>query len=166
MCGPSPCCNIWRRKGGLAPIHSMVERAKSESFDELVEWAYSTLPPEIRRLRDFPGIQVLDEPPEAVPRRQGPGKETLGLFSGIYRTQQRHDDVAGGPAFQPPTQLLRWVPRPSRGLRRAGITISDRIGLLSSHSRIPPLSQKARQRWGTLFLAAAGEKQIPPFGSE
>jgi hypothetical protein len=69
---------------------------------------------------------------------------------------------AGGPAFQPRTQLLLWVPRPSRGLRRAGITIADRIGLLSSHTRIPPLSQKARQRWGALFRAPAGEKQIPP----
>jgi predicted Zn-dependent protease with MMP-like domain len=97
----------------------MVERTKSESFDELVEWAYSTLPREIRVLRDFPGIQVLDEPPEAVTRRKGPGKETLGLFSGIYRTQQRHDDVRLAPnsifVFRGPIQ------RCSRGNLRAEV---------------------------------------------
>ena len=29
---------------------------------------------------------------------------------------------------------------------------------------VPPLSQKAGQRWGTLFLAGASEMQILPFG--
>ncbi len=117
---PPRCCNIWRRKGGPAPIHPMVERTKSESFDELVEWAYSTLPREIRVLRDFPGIQVLDEPPEAVTRRNRvPGTETLGLFSGIHRTQQRHDDVMTAPnlifVFRGPIQ------RCSRGDLRAEV---------------------------------------------
>ena len=48
----------------------MAETTKSESFDKIVEWAYSTLPQEIRELPDFPGIQVLDEPPENVLKRK------------------------------------------------------------------------------------------------
>lgn len=93
----------------------------SESFDELVEWAYSTLPQEIRELPDFPGIQVLDEPPEGVVTRKKwlPGKETLGLYSGIHRTQQRHDDVRIAPnlifVFRGPIQ------RCSRGDLRAEV---------------------------------------------
>jgi predicted Zn-dependent protease with MMP-like domain len=70
----------------------MAETTKSESFDEIVEWAFGTLPQEIRELPDFPGIQVLDEPPENVLKRTK-GGETLGLYNGIHRTQQRHDDV-------------------------------------------------------------------------
>ncbi len=35
---------------------------------------------------------------------------------------------AGGPGFQSPTQLLLWVPRPSRSLRRAGTTTAETIG--------------------------------------
>ncbi len=36
----------------------MAEGTNSESFEEIVEWAYSTLPQKIRDLPDFPGIQV------------------------------------------------------------------------------------------------------------
>jgi predicted Zn-dependent protease with MMP-like domain len=77
----------------------MAEPYELERFDEIVEWAYSTLPQEIRELSDFPGIQVLDEPPESVlkPIRRGPGKELLGLYSGVRRTHQRHDDVRIAP---------------------------------------------------------------------
>jgi predicted Zn-dependent protease with MMP-like domain len=44
----------------------MADPANPESFEEIVEWAYSTLPQKIRHLRDFPGIQVVDEPPADV----------------------------------------------------------------------------------------------------
>jgi len=71
----------------------MTEASSDASFEKIVEWAYRTLPEKIRDLPDFPGIQVLDEPPESVLRKWVPGKETLGLYSGIRRTQQRHDDV-------------------------------------------------------------------------
>jgi len=53
----------------LAPIQ---EATNSETFEDMVEWAYSTLPQKIKDLPDFPGIQVVDEPPagyvEANPR--------------------------------------------------------------------------------------------------
>ena len=77
----------------------MAETTKSESFDKIVEWAYSTLPQEIRELPDFPGIQVLDEPPENVLKRKKwlTGRETLGLYRGIHRTQQRHNDLRIAP---------------------------------------------------------------------
>ena len=44
----------------------MVRDTNPESFEQVVEWAYSTLPQEVRDLPDFPGIQVLDEPPADV----------------------------------------------------------------------------------------------------
>ena len=44
----------------------MADATNPESFEEIVEWAYSTLPQKIRRLPDFPGIQVADEPPADV----------------------------------------------------------------------------------------------------
>ena len=76
----------------------MADTRNDESFEAIVEWAYSTLPPKIRDLPDFPGIQVVDEPPSALRRKKWlTGKEMLGLFSGIHRTQQRHDDVRIAP---------------------------------------------------------------------
>ena len=94
----------------------------SEDFDELVEWAYTTLPQQIRELPDFPGIQVVDEPPEHVSNRKKrfpPGKETLGLFSGVGRTERRHNDVRLSPdlifVFRGPIQ------RCSRGDLRAEV---------------------------------------------
>ena len=37
--------------------------ANTETFDEIVEWAYSTLPQTVKDQPDFPGIQVAEEPP-------------------------------------------------------------------------------------------------------
>ena len=74
----------------------MSESANSESFEDIVQWAYSTLPQEIRDLPDFPGIQVSEEPPEDVlkdvaKRKNWPkGTEMLGLYSGVYRTERQH----------------------------------------------------------------------------
>jgi hypothetical protein len=44
----------------------MADTTDPKSFEEIVEWAYGTLPRKIRRLPDFPGIQVVDEPPADV----------------------------------------------------------------------------------------------------
>jgi len=44
----------------------MADTTNSSNFEELVEWAYSTLPQKVRHLPDFPGIQVVDEPPAEV----------------------------------------------------------------------------------------------------
>lgn len=99
----------------------MAESTKSESFEEIVEWAFSTLPQEIRELQDFPGIQVLDEPPEYLLRKKKllPGRELLGLCSGIPRTKKRHDDLRIAPdlifVFRGPIQ------RCSRGDLRAEV---------------------------------------------
>jgi len=70
-----------------------------DSFDKIVEWAYGTLPEEIRKLPDFPGIQVLDEPPQYVlkGKRRLPGRKPLGLYNGVPRTQRRHNDVMMAP---------------------------------------------------------------------
>ncbi len=141
----------------------MIERAKSESFDGLVEWAYSTLPQEIRDLPDFPGIQVLDEPPEGVLRRNKwlPGKETLGLYSGIHRTQQRHDDVRTAPnlifVFRGPIQ------RCSRGDLRAEVknVVWHEVAHWLGHSE----DEVEELGLGPLLLAGNGTLRKPESGA-
>jgi predicted Zn-dependent protease with MMP-like domain len=66
----------------------MTQPTDTESFEQIVEWAYSTLPEKIRELPDFPGIQVVDEPPHEALKKRRPGTELLGLYSGILRTQR------------------------------------------------------------------------------
>ena len=46
----------------------MADNSDPESFEEIVEWAYGTLPQKVRDLPDFPGIQVVEEPPADVLR--------------------------------------------------------------------------------------------------
>ena len=66
----------------------MADTTNPQSFERIVEWAYSTLPPKIRDLPDFPGIQVVDEPPAEVlegiskKKKWRRGTELLGLYSG------------------------------------------------------------------------------------
>jgi len=99
----------------------MAEARRSESFEEIVEWAYRTLPQEIRDLPDFPGIQVADEPPEGILKRKNrpPGSEMLGCYSGIPRTVRQHNLVRKSPdlifVFRGPIQ------RCSRGDLRAEV---------------------------------------------
>src|SRR5678815_5950475 len=70
-----------------------------ESFEEIVEWAYSTLPRKIRDLPDFPGIQVVDEPPADAledisnKKKWRRGTELLGLYSGVFRTKRSFNQV-------------------------------------------------------------------------
>jgi len=49
-----------------AKVGSMAPTPKPETFEEIVDWAYRTLPSKIRDLPDFPGIQVVDEPPAKI----------------------------------------------------------------------------------------------------
>jgi predicted Zn-dependent protease with MMP-like domain len=81
----------------------MTEASNSASFEQVVGWAYSTLPEKIRNLRDFPGIQITDEPPEEMyekmsKQRNWPrGTELLGCYSGKRRTQREHNFVQTAP---------------------------------------------------------------------
>ncbi len=81
----------------------MVGDTNSNSFEEIVEWAYSTLPRKIRDLPDFPGIQVVDEPPaevlEDISNREKwrHGTELLGLYSGTFRTKRSFTQVKYAP---------------------------------------------------------------------
>jgi predicted Zn-dependent protease with MMP-like domain len=74
----------------------MGEAITPQIFEEIVKWAYGTLPQKIKELPDFPGIQVLDEPPADVlktirEKRNWPvGSEMLGLYSGVHRTERQH----------------------------------------------------------------------------
>jgi predicted Zn-dependent protease with MMP-like domain len=73
---------------------AMTKTPNMAGFEKIVEWAYSSLPEKIRDLPDFPGIQVVDEPPDQMfermsKRRNWPrGTELLGCYSGISRTQR------------------------------------------------------------------------------
>ncbi len=69
------------------------------TFEDLVEWAYSTLPQKVKDLPDFPGIQILDEPPPDILKKNNlpPGHEMLGCYTGLFRTQRRHNIVQMAP---------------------------------------------------------------------
>ena len=71
----------------------MAEATNSESFEEVVEWAYGTLPQEIRDRPDFPGIQVADEPPEGYLKTRNRRTELLGLHVGVHRTERQWNDL-------------------------------------------------------------------------
>jgi predicted Zn-dependent protease with MMP-like domain len=81
----------------------MADTTNPESFEEIVEWAYSTLPQKIRDLPDFPGIQVVDEPPADVledisnRKKWRRGTELLGLYSGTFRTKRSYTQVKYAP---------------------------------------------------------------------
>jgi predicted Zn-dependent protease with MMP-like domain len=76
----------------------MAEAPHSQSFEEIVEWAYRTLPQKIRDLPDFPGIQVADEPPTDILKRNWPtGRELLECYSGVHRTVRQHNQVRIAP---------------------------------------------------------------------
>ena len=73
--------------------------ANPETFDEIVEWAYSTLPQKVKDQPDFPGIQVAEEPPEDVLKKKNwpRGTEMLGCYSGVVRTKQSHMQMKVAP---------------------------------------------------------------------
>ena len=81
----------------------MAHTPNPRSFEEIVEWAYSTLPQKVRNLPDFPGIQVADEPTaellaEISNRDKWPhGTELLGLYSGIARTKHSFFEIKYSP---------------------------------------------------------------------
>jgi predicted Zn-dependent protease with MMP-like domain len=92
---------IWCESGGKVGL--MADTTNPESFEEIVEWAYSTLPQKIRDLPDFPGIQVVDEPPADVledisnRKKWRRGTELLGLYSGTLRTKRSYTQVKYAP---------------------------------------------------------------------
>jgi predicted Zn-dependent protease with MMP-like domain len=77
----------------------MAAAANPETFDEIVEWAYSTLPQKIRDQPDFPGIQVVEEPPKDILRKKHwpRGTEMLGCYSGVVRTKRLHMQMRVAP---------------------------------------------------------------------
>jgi predicted Zn-dependent protease with MMP-like domain len=81
----------------------MTEASNRASFEKIVEWAYGTLPEKVRDLPDFPGIQVVDEPPkemlEAMSKRGNWPQNTdlLGCYSGISRIKRQHNSVQIAP---------------------------------------------------------------------
>jgi predicted Zn-dependent protease with MMP-like domain len=90
-------CRVHRSPCPGGKVGLMADTTIPETFEEIVEWAYSTLPQKIRDLPDFPGIQVVEEPPKDVfadisnREKWRRGTELLGLYSGVHRTEQRHD---------------------------------------------------------------------------
>ncbi len=107
--GPSNFDNLFVAVPQPSPLVLVVKLASwhettdPESFEQIVEWAYSTLPQKIRRLPDFPGIQVVDEPPPEVLQEMSNrekwrhGTELLGLYSGIFRTKRSFAQLQYAP---------------------------------------------------------------------
>jgi predicted Zn-dependent protease with MMP-like domain len=81
----------------------MADTRNDDTFEAIVEWAYGTLPQKIRDLPDFPGIQVVEEPPAEVfanmstKRKWRRGTELLGLYSGVPRTEQQNNVLRIAP---------------------------------------------------------------------
>jgi predicted Zn-dependent protease with MMP-like domain len=81
----------------------MADSTRPESFEQMVEWAYGTLPQKIRDLPDFPGIQVAEEPPADVladmaeRKKWRRGTELLGLYSGTFRTKRSYAQLNYAP---------------------------------------------------------------------
>jgi predicted Zn-dependent protease with MMP-like domain len=95
------------------PNTALIQEATgSETFEDIVEWAYSTLPQKIRDLPDFPGIQVVDEPPEFyLETRPRPRDGPLGMFVGMPRNKREYQNLKRTPelifVFQGP--LMRYA---------------------------------------------------------
>ena len=67
----------------------MAGATNPESFEGIVEWAYTTLPQKIKDLPDFPGIQVVDEPP--IGRIEGHiGQKAMAPGNRVVGAVQRH----------------------------------------------------------------------------
>jgi predicted Zn-dependent protease with MMP-like domain len=98
---PAACPTSRGLSGGKVVL--MADTTNPESFEEIVEWAYSTLPQKIRDLPDFPGIQVVDEPPADVledisnRKKWRRGTELLGLYSGTFRTKRSYTQLKYAP---------------------------------------------------------------------
>ncbi len=77
----------------------MPSPSNPETFDDIVEWAYSTLPQNVKDQPDFPGIQVAEEPPADILKKKNwpRGTEMLGCYSGVPRTKQSHLQVRIAP---------------------------------------------------------------------
>jgi predicted Zn-dependent protease with MMP-like domain len=71
----------------------MAEPVNPRTFDDIVDWACSTLPQKIKDLPDFPGIQVADEPPEGYLKARKRRTEILGLHVGVHRTKRETNQL-------------------------------------------------------------------------
>jgi predicted Zn-dependent protease with MMP-like domain len=87
------------------------ETSDSETFEDIVEWAYNTLPQRIKDLPDFPGIQVVDEPPAGLLETYPQHANALGLFIGRSRIEREYTNLHRTPdlifVFQGP--LIRYA---------------------------------------------------------
>ena len=98
---PAACPRLAACPGGKVGL--MADTTNPKNFEEIVEWAYTTLPQKIRDLPDFPGIQVVDEPPADVledisnRKKWRRGTELLGLYSGTLRTKRSFTQVKYAP---------------------------------------------------------------------
>ena len=95
------------------------EDAVAETFEDIVEWAYNTLPQRIKDLPDFPGIQVVDELPAGLLETYPEHANALGLFVGRSRIEREYTNLHRAPdlifVFQGP--LIRYSKRDQRDLR-------------------------------------------------
>lgn len=121
----------------------MAETKNSEAFDDIVQWAYNTLPKEIKDLPDFPGIQIAEEPPEGYMKSKRLTGELLGMYVGVPRTDRQFNRVQYTPdlifVFRGPIlrrsrgnlreevkrvvwhEVAHWLGHPERDMRDLGL---------------------------------------------
>ena len=81
----------------------MIDSSSNSSFEQILRWAYSTLPEDVRNLPDSPGVQIADEPPEEIFAKMSKrsnwtgGTELLGCYSGVGRTERQHNLMQTAP---------------------------------------------------------------------
>jgi predicted Zn-dependent protease with MMP-like domain len=160
----------------------MADTANPETFEDIVDWAYSTLPRKIRELPDFPGIQVVDEPPADVlgdishKKKWRRGTELLGLYSGTSRTKRSFNQVKYAPdlifVFRGPIlrcskgdlraevkrvvwhEVAHWLGHDEEEVKELGLS----LGAEDVAARKTPLQQQLRN---TLDEAAEAKEQQP-----
>jgi predicted Zn-dependent protease with MMP-like domain len=173
----------------MVKLASMADAANPETFEQIVDWAYGTLPQKIRELPDFPGIQVVDEPPADVfqdishRKKWRRGTELLGLYSGVHRTERRHNLVRVAPdlifVFRGPIlrcskgdlrtevkrvvwhEVAHWLGHDEVEVKELGLSLGVEDvapNMLETEARKTPLQQQLRD---TLDEAAEAAEQQP-----
>jgi predicted Zn-dependent protease with MMP-like domain len=168
----------------VVKLATMADAANPETFEEIVDWAYRTLPQEIRDLPDFPGIQVVDEPPAEVfqdishRKKWRRGTELLGLYSGVHRTEQRHNLVRVAPdlifVFRAPIlrcskgdlraevkqvvwhEVARWLGHDEEEVKELGLSLGVEDAAPHGEALKAPFQQQLRD---TLDEAAEAKDQ-------
>jgi predicted Zn-dependent protease with MMP-like domain len=162
----------------------MTEGTDPATFEKIVEFAYNSLPQKVKDLPDFPGIQVVDEPPKemfeemAKRRRWNRGTELLGCYSGVSRTERQFNQIRvpdlifvfRGPILRCSKgnlsaevkqvvwhEVAHWLGHAEKEVKELGLSLS-----FKDLAPDPIANEKAETLRSVTVISAAEETQIPP----